>query len=234
MDVDGVLFLPWKQELHGKGYSKTCAKTTLFLTKYGGLKWEGQVKKCSGRKDKNTIIMVLGRFHCTFVLFSLLIHCSWKETWVSFQPVLLGTDMAMEEEGNSKDVCMSVEELKHLKLLVAAMVTTFRIKWKYKVYAFDLFAFPMACFISARSDLPVSTFSPDALLSLHLLECLPSSPDISSGNFLSRLEAFPPVYFNFAAMKSSHYDMPLLGMDVSWQCFHQDCPFLSNSSGLEF
>lgn len=53
-------------------YSKTYSETTLFLTKYGGLKWEGQVK-CSGRKDKNIIInLLLGRFYSTFVIVVLI------------------------------------------------------------------------------------------------------------------------------------------------------------------
>lgn len=57
--------------------------------------------------------MVLGGFTLLLsLLFSLVTHRSWKETCVSFQPVLLGTDMAMEEEGSSKGVCMSIEKLK--------------------------------------------------------------------------------------------------------------------------
>lgn len=82
-----------------KGYSKTCAETSLFLTKYGGLKWEGQVK-CSGKKDKIIILIVLGRFYSTFIAVVLIADTLLMEGNVSFQPVLLGMDMAMGEEGS--------------------------------------------------------------------------------------------------------------------------------------
>lgn len=38
-----------------------------------------------------------------FLLFSLLIYCSWKQTWVSSQPVLLGIYVAMEKDKSSND-----------------------------------------------------------------------------------------------------------------------------------
>lgn len=61
---------PKKKNCMRKEYSKTCTETML-LTKYRGLKWEGQVKS-TGRKHENIVIMVLGRFYSTLVIVVLI------------------------------------------------------------------------------------------------------------------------------------------------------------------
>lgn len=115
-----------------KGYSKTCAVTTLFLTKYGGLNWEGQVN-CSGRKDKIIIIMFLGRFYSTFVTVVLIADTLLVEGNMSeFSACAPGDGYGNGTRGKFKRCLYVCGGTQAPKLLVAAMVTTFRIKLKYK------------------------------------------------------------------------------------------------------
>lgn len=94
-----------------------------------GLKWEGQVKS-TGRKDKNIIIMVLGRFYSTFAIAdTLLMEGNMSE----FSACAPGNRYGNGRRGKFKRCLHVCRGTQAPKLLVAAMVTTFRIKWKYEI-----------------------------------------------------------------------------------------------------
>lgn len=115
-----------------RGYSNTCAESTLFLTEYGGLKWEGWVR-CSGRKDKNIILVALGRFYSTFVIVVLNDTLPMEGKMSEFSACAPGDRYGNGRRGRFKRCLYVCRGTQAPKLLVAAMVTTFRIKWKYEI-----------------------------------------------------------------------------------------------------
>lgn len=143
-----------------RAYSRNCAETILLLMKSGGLKWEGWVGR-SGRKDKNTIITLLGRFYTTFVAVGLITNILLKEANMSeFSACPPGDRYGSGKRGKFKRCLYVCRETQNPKLLAAAMVTTFIIEWKYEIQI----TFPLLLtyllflyHLSSRSDLPVST-----------------------------------------------------------------------------
>jgi len=111
-----------------RGYSRNYSETILLLMKSGGLKWEGWIG-CSGRKDKNIIIMFLGRFYTTFVAAVLISNRLLTEKTMSeFSACLPGDRHGSGKRRKSKRCLYVCRKTQTPKLLVAAMVTTFIIK----------------------------------------------------------------------------------------------------------
>lgn len=111
-----------------RGCERNCAETILLLTKSGGLKWDAWVG-CSGRKDKNTIIMLLGSFCTTFVAVVLITNILLMEANMSeFSACPPGDRYGSGKRGKFKRCLYACRETQTPKLLAAAMVTTFIIE----------------------------------------------------------------------------------------------------------
>lgn len=98
----------------------------LLCSDKSALKWEGQVK-CSGRKDKIIIIMILGRFYSTFVTVVLIADTLLMKGNVSEFSACAPGDGFGSGRGKFKRCLHVCRGTQAPKLLVAAMVTTFRI-----------------------------------------------------------------------------------------------------------
>lgn len=84
---------------------------------------------CSRRKDKNTVVMLLGRFYTTFVTVVLITNILLVEANMNeFSVCPPGDRYGSGKRGKFKRCLYVCRETQTPKLLAAAMVTTFIIE----------------------------------------------------------------------------------------------------------